>query len=57
LQAAADKLPTDVRLRVERGWENDRASLADSLSATPLHEQHAAPRSRNRPPDRIARRL
>src|SRR6266850_96565 len=57
LRAAADKLPTDARHRVEWGRENDRTSLANSLSATPLHEQHAALRSRNKPPDRIGRRL
>src|SRR6267378_1871334 len=53
----ADKLPTEMRLRLLRGGANDRASLASSLSATPLQEQHAALRSRNKPPDRIGRRL
>ena len=53
----ADKLPTEMRLRLARGGANDRASLASSLSATPLQEQHAALCSRNKPPDRIGRRL
>src|SRR6267378_722235 len=57
LRPTENKLHTDARHRVEQRQENVRTSLADSLSATPLQEQHAALRSRNKPPERISRRL
>jgi hypothetical protein len=57
LRPTGNKLHTDVRRRIKQRQENVRTSLADSLSATQLQEQHAALRSRNKPPERISRRL
>src|SRR6267142_450048 len=50
LRPGENKLYAAVRYRVEQGREHVPTTLADSLSATPLHEQHAGPRSRNKPP-------
>ena len=57
LRPGEKKLYPAARHWVEQGREYVPTALADSLSATPLQEQHAALRSRNKPPDRIARRL
>src|SRR6266850_141299 len=57
LRPGEKKLYPAARHCVEQGREYFPTALADSLSATPLQEQHAALRSRNKPPDRIARRL
>jgi len=50
--AAADKLPTDVRHRVDGDERTTKLPWPIPFGHT-LHEQHAALRSRNKPPDRI----